>query len=662
MNRRPVLRVHNCLPSSLAHYCQSLADLVDLAGGRVQGVYGVDLEVPGRSSLRKLGVAARILFEQRRTPGRSSQDRLLVAWPAFGYLDLILWRPGAGRVAVVLHDPLALRRQRGLGVLSRGLARSYSAEGVELVVHSAAALEHVHRLGFPTAVQLPLPMRQPSSKWTRGRSIVVLGQYKAARDLKLLGDLGPRLEAAGLLPEIWGRGWPEVSGWKVHEGHLSEAEFDRVLHCSAAVLLPYTRLFQSDVAVRAAEAGVPVVGQEGSNLTELYGRNWPGVVAAGANASHWLDAILSVVSRAPTEVIERTDRRYEEVVAEWSNWLHDSADGSPLAEKERTIRRVQSGMGLRWAKRIVRTAELRRLSARVRPLLHRSTVAAALQSVLLDRIDVVGYNSLGPPGLDRVVSQTCTAAQILEPRYEAWAKQLGETPRFHRKQWEYVVILEAARQADVLHEGASAVGFGVGTEPLPAVLASLGVDVLATDQAPEKAGHWSRRSEHASEVAALEKPWICRSEQFYQRVQFRQADMNRLLGFGLYDLVWSACAIEHLGSPSAGLKFVRESLKLLAPGGLAVHTTEFELTRTEKTADYGHCAVYRLSDLTQLCEEVTEAGFEMEINPYVAFEHAADRSIAPPFSRGDEQFHLKLALYESITTSFAIIIRRLSQS
>lgn len=301
----------------------------------------------------------------------------------------------------------------------------------------------------------------------------------------------------------------------------------------------------------------------------------------------------------------------------------------------------------------------RRLTARTRPVLHRTAPAQALQGALLQRIDVSDYNAAGPPDLQHVVSQTVTAAQVVSPKYASWAKVLGEQPRFHRKQWEYVIVLEAADQAGLLREGCAAIGFGVGTEPLPAALASRGVEVLATDQAAENAGHWTRRGEHSSDVEALQKPNICAPDRFRRLVSFRPVDMNAMPGdLGFYDLVWSSCVIEHLGTPDAGLAFVRRSLDLLRPGGVAVHTTEFDLTPGSETADYGHCAVYRRHDLEELCRAVVAAGFQMIINPYVAFEHPADRYVAPPLSVGDEKFHLKLALYDSITTSFAIVVRR----
>lgn len=301
----------------------------------------------------------------------------------------------------------------------------------------------------------------------------------------------------------------------------------------------------------------------------------------------------------------------------------------------------------------------RRLQSRVSPVLRLSAFRDALQWTLLSRIDVTGYNAAGPPSFDRIESQACSAAQVLHPAYAEWAERIGEVPRFHRKQWEHIVILEAARQAGVLASGRCALGFGVGTEPIPAVLASFGLNVTATDQAQADAAHWTNRNEHAASVEALVKPTILDPNALRERVRFRTVDMNHVPeDLGTYDMVWSSCAIEHLGSPSAGLEFVIKSLRLLRPGGLAVHTTEFDLTPSHEAVDYGHCALYRLVDLEGLQQEVSTMGLAMTLNPYVAFEHPADRTIAPPVSVGNETFHLKLALHDSVATSIALVIRR----
>ena len=230
---------------------------------------------------------------------------------------------------------------------------------------------------------------------------------------------------------------------------------------------------------------------------------------------------------------------------------------------------------------------------------------------------------------------------------------------YHRKPWEYVFVLDRAERAGVLRPGATAVGFGVGTEPTPAVLASRGVDILATDLAPEAAGHWAESNEHAQGVASLSNPKIVDDATLAERVRFAAADMNDPVdGLGRFDLVWSSCAIEHLGSPEAGFDFVLRAAELLQPGGVAVHTTELELTARSDTADYGHCAVYRPSDFEQLALQLTERGFLIDLNLNVAMESPLDRFVALPPYPATDPAHLKLAIVDSVSTSFGLAIRR----
>lgn len=302
---------------------------------------------------------------------------------------------------------------------------------------------------------------------------------------------------------------------------------------------------------------------------------------------------------------------------------------------------------------------VRRVTARLRLVARPTAFADALRWQLLSQLDVTSNNVSGPPRFGRIQSQACSAAQILDPAYREWAALLGDHVRFHRKQWEHITILEAARQAAVLSPGKTALGFGVGTEPLPAALASFGLSVIATDQEPMSAGHWAEGGQHALSLESLTKPHILNTAEFQRRVTFRTVDMNDLpRDLGVHDLIWSSCAMEHLGSPQAGLDFVVATLGLLRPGGLSVHTTELDLTPQEVPVDYGHCALYRPEDMEELRRRVVARGLVMDLNFYVALDHPADRAVAPPLSIGDEEFHLKLALHDSITTSFALVIRR----
>ena len=76
----------------------------------------------------------------------------------------------------------------------------------------------------------------------------------------------------------------------------------------------------------------------------------------------------------------------------------------------------------------------------------------------------------------------------------------------HRKMWEWLFICEALFERGMLRPGRRGLGFGVGKEPLVALFASMGVEVLATDLDPERAreqGWTETGDEYAGERAAL---------------------------------------------------------------------------------------------------------------------------------------------------------------
>lgn len=270
----------------------------------------------------------------------------------------------------------------------------------------------------------------------------------------------------------------------------------------------------------------------------------------------------------------------------------------------RRVRRVISAPFRRYLdSRFDRVEErLDRLEKRIHPT----------SSDFLARVDVSAHNAGAvPPTFERVVSQVVSAAQFLEPDFERNLKLLypsqvrlpwGGAPgvALHRKVWEFVYIVRAAEQYGLLKEGRRAVGFGVGREPVPAALARQGLSVLATDLHTSNAesASWASTWQHLSGIDALSHPDIVSDEVLQQAVTIRYVDMTAIPDdLGSFDFVWSCGALEHLGSPEAGLDFVSRSLGLLSPGGVAAHTTELELTRRTTTADYGDIVVYQLDDL-----------------------------------------------------------------
>ncbi len=92
-----------------------------------------------------------------------------------------------------------------------------------------------------------------------------------------------------------------------------------------------------------------------------------------------------------------------------------------------------------------------------------------------------------PPSLpsEPTKSSLCKQADFLREHHLKWCKVIRQEPEFHRKQWEFVHILESLHQRDMIAPGRRGLGFAVGTEPLPAAFCSLGCEVVATDLHPE---------------------------------------------------------------------------------------------------------------------------------------------------------------------------------
>jgi hypothetical protein len=125
-----------------------------------------------------------------------------------------------------------------------------------------------------------------------------------------------------------------------------------------------------------------------------------------------------------------------------------------------------------------------------------------------------------------------------------------------------------------------------------------------------------------------------------------------------FNFTWSSCAYEHLGSIEAGLTFFENSLKCLAPGGIAVHTTELNLSSNSSTLDKGGTVIFRRRDFETLAERLLAQGHEVMPITFDSGDTDLDRFIdLPPYSSDP---HLKLQLLRWVSTSFGMIVRKKS--
>lgn len=256
-------------------------------------------------------------------------------------------------------------------------------------------------------------------------------------------------------------------------------------------------------------------------------------------------------------------------------------------------------------------------------------------------------------------SGLCRQAHFRMPLYQYWCEKLGEIPRYHRKQWEFVYICQALYERGALKQGASGVGFGVGKEPLVSYFASLGVDVLATDLDLSRAQDlgWVSTDQHSNSLSSLNERRLCEDSLFSQKAKFRNVDMNHLPDdLGRFDFCWSSCAFEHLGSISKGLEFVINSAKILKPGGIAVHTTEFNVSSNEDTLDNNPAfVIFRRRDLEALALALNALGYVAEPFDFESGSDELERYVdLPPYLDAP---HLRLQLAGKYTsTSVGIIV------
>ena len=265
------------------------------------------------------------------------------------------------------------------------------------------------------------------------------------------------------------------------------------------------------------------------------------------------------------------------------------------------------------------------------------------------------------PSLINPVSQMATKTECRSDAFYYGCQQtrLPHEPIFHRKLWEYAYIVQCVSEAGMMSPGRRGLGFGVAQEPLVAIMAARGCSVVATNLDSEEASKqgWARIGQYAPTLEALNDRGICPSDRFSALVKYRIADMNKIdpdwVGF---DFVYSSCAFEHVGSIEQGLQFVKNSLKCLRPGAIAVHTTEFNVFSNDAAIDHQQTVLFRRQDIDRLAAELRSQGHEIVLN-YNAGSGSFDRHIdVPPWSG----IHLKLQLEQYVTTSLGLLIQKAS--
>ena len=251
----------------------------------------------------------------------------------------------------------------------------------------------------------------------------------------------------------------------------------------------------------------------------------------------------------------------------------------------------------------------------------------------------------------------CNASFFDMPLYQYWCDKLKIPRNYHRKVWEFVYIAQALYERGCLSPGKKGIGFGCGEEPLVDAFASFGCQVLATDLQADENNPWVKTEQNAAgNVEKLFKS-ISSRENFSRRVTFRYIDMKEIPDdLYDYDFCWSSCALEHLGSLQHGLDFVHNSLKVVKPGGVLVHTTEFNLDSDDETLETPDLSLYRRSDIEKLIARLEQEGHE--VSPLDLYQGKCIEdgfADVPPYT---SCVHLRLMISKYRCTSIGLIIKK----
>lgn len=261
-----------------------------------------------------------------------------------------------------------------------------------------------------------------------------------------------------------------------------------------------------------------------------------------------------------------------------------------------------------------------------------------------------------------LVSKLCNEQDFKTEWFKNCSAKLKEPFKYHRKLWEFCYIYQGLLERGLLQPGKKGLGFAVGKEPLSAAFASHGCNITATDLEFEKAQAqgWTSSNQHCNSLADLNERGICEPDLFKSLVTFKYLDMNKIdpTLANSFDFTWSSCAFEHCGSIDLGKQFIINQMNCLKPGGVAIHTTEYNLSSNQKTIEKGLTVLFRKQDFEWMVNELRSLGHLINID-YTVGKGEIESYVAD--LTNDTSYHLRLKLGSYITTSIGLIIRKSSK-
>jgi len=273
------------------------------------------------------------------------------------------------------------------------------------------------------------------------------------------------------------------------------------------------------------------------------------------------------------------------------------------------------------------------------------------------------HANVAGPAVVPLKAKGCTEEDIESDWVAFWSKELRIPVSYHRKTWELAYVPQILFNEGKLFEGSKGIGFACGEEPLPSLFAKYGARIVATDLDPNRteAQGWIKSNQHVQSFKRLRRVDICSDESRLASIEGAYLDMNAIPASlkGQFDFCWSICSLEHLGSIALGLNFIENSLDILKPGGVSVHTMEFNVNDGE-TIDNWPTVLFQRHHLVHLAAKLRTKGFEVYELDFDKGRGILDGFVdLPPYM--DEchsrHAHLKLSIDGFVCTSFGFVVK-----
>ena len=260
----------------------------------------------------------------------------------------------------------------------------------------------------------------------------------------------------------------------------------------------------------------------------------------------------------------------------------------------------------------------------------------------------------GGPFPMALTSRPSTQADLEANWSRYWSAQIQEPHTIHRRVWEHAFVLQVLAQSGKLRPGMKGLAFDPGG-PLPAYLAAKGCTITAVGKEPPSADMLFRG-------ALLDRA------TFDQNVKVLTADTGALPhDLGGFDYCWSIGSLQHAGSIAKAFAFLDATADTLKPGGVAVHTTEFNFANDHETIDNWGTVLFQRQHFEQMAERLGRKGCKVLPLDFNVGSQPLDRFIdVPPFEMSGlnvkdwsrDTMHIKVNIDGFPCTSFGIIVAR----